>query len=75
MIKITSVLTIVAMSFVFFLFVFSMPVGEPQSNDYITGMYASDDVCEVFYTGHGSFYCEFNDAVCERLLFERCFGK
>ncbi len=74
MIKITNVLTIVALTFVFFLFAFSMPVGEQQS-DYITGMYVSDDVCDVFYTGHGSFYCEFDDAVCERLLFERCFGR
>lgn len=69
------VLTIISLVFVFFLFVFSMPVGENISDNYITGMYVQEDnVCDVFFTGHGRFYCEFGDVVCERLLYERCFG-
>jgi hypothetical protein len=67
------VLTIISLVFVFFLFVFSMQ-DSIGYNNYITGMYVSDDVCEVFFTGKGSFYCEFGDLVCERLLQERCFG-
>ena len=70
---ITNVLTIIALVFVFFLFVFSMPIGE-QGNQ-ITAAYVTDDACEVFYTGQGRFYCEFGDKTCEMLLYEQCFGR
>ena len=66
--------TIICLILIFFLFAFSMPIGEDQGN-LITGTYSAEDVCDVFYTGHGKFYCEFGDATCERLLYERCFGK
>ena len=70
----SKILTIVSVLFVFFLFVFSMPIGEDQGN-LITGTHSTEEICSVFYTGHGRFYCEFGDITCERLLYEQCFGK
>ncbi len=69
-----NIFTIISLVFIFFLFAFSMPVGEDQGN-LITGTYMAEDVCSVFFTGHGSFYCEFGDKTCERLLYEKCFGR
>jgi len=71
---ISKILTIVSFVLVFFLFAFSMPVGEDSPAGMVTGVF-DDDVCSVFYTGHGSFYCEFGDITCERMLYEQCFGK
>lgn len=75
MIKTTGgVLTIVSLVFVFFLFVFSMPSGMDSPSGMVAGVF-EENVCDVFYTGHGNFYCEFGDITCERLLYEQCFGK
>ena len=66
--------TFVCLIFIFFLFVFSMPVGEDSPTGMVAGVF-DDDVCSVFYTGHGRFYCEFGNTTCEKILYEQCFGK
>lgn len=68
-------LAVVALVFVFFLFVFSMPIDQDNPTAMISAIHPDNDVCDVFYTGHGRFYCEFGDVTCERLLYEQCFGK
>ncbi|RLE44783.1 hypothetical protein DRJ22_05450 [Candidatus Woesearchaeota archaeon] len=69
------VLTFVSLILVFFLFVFSMPDSSSPVGMVSFDGSAKADVCSVFYTGHGSFYCEFGDTVCEKELHDFCFGK